>query len=245
MRKIIISFIFLLLIGILLISSYFIYTSFLEDNKQEKIFKNLIAITENENEKENVEIKNENINISELYSINNDLVGWLKIENSNINFPIMQTKEKPNYYLRKNFYKEYSYSGTPYLAEHCDIENNNNLIIYGHNLNGKKMFGELENYKNQEYYKNHKIIKFYTLNGMEEYEIIAVFKTIAYTGFKYYNFTNFNNEKEFNVFYEKCKELSFYNIEIEANYDDKFITLSTCEYSNENGRFVVVARTNV
>ena len=75
-----------------------------------------------------------------------------------------------------------------------------------------------------------------------EYKIIAVFKTVAYTGFQYYKFYDAENEREFNTFVDKCKELSFYDTEEIAVYGDKLITLSTCEYSNQNGRLVVVAR---
>ena len=154
----------------------------------------------------------------------------------------MQTKENPNYYLRKYFYKQYSYLGTPYLAESCDINSSDNLIIYGHHINNSKMFGELENYKSQEYYSNHKFIKFYTLEEYREYEIIAIFRTIANTGFKYYNFINAINETEFDTFVSKCKELSFFNIDKIAVYGDDLLTLSTCDYSSKNARLVIVAK---
>ena len=79
-------------------------------------------------------------------------------------------------------------------------------------------------------------------NEKKEYEIIAVFKTVAYTGFKYYQYNSFNNQREFETFIKKCRELSFYNIEKNINYGEKLITLSTCEYSQENGRLVVIAK---
>ena len=165
-------------------------------------------------------------------------------KNTNINYPVMQTKDRPDYYLRKNFYKEYSVFGTPYIDENCDIENGNNLIIYGHHINGNKMFGELENYKNEEYYNKHKFIKFYTLNEKAEYEIISVFKTTVYNdnGFKYYQYYNLEDEREFETFINKCKELSLYDTQKIAKYGDKLLTLSTCDYSQNNGRLVVVAR---
>ena len=147
-----------------------------------------------------------------------------------------------NYYLRKNFYKQYSYLGTPFLSENCDVKTSDNLIIYGHHINNSKMFGQLESYKNKEYYEQHKNIKLFTLEEQQEYEIISVFKTVAYTGFKYYDFVKANNEREFNTFLNKCKELSFYNTENSAVYGDKLLTLSTCEYSTKNGRLVIIAK---
>lgn len=237
LKKIIKIVFVLLLIGIILISIFLIFKDKKEENIQEDIFEEIIDIA-----KENTEEKQEDtINMKELYKINNHIVGWIKIENTNIDYPVMQTKENPNYYLKRNFYKQYSILGTPYIAENCNIENSDNLIMYGHHINGNKMFGELENYKSKEYYNNHKIIKFYTMKGKAEYEIIAVFRTV-YTDFQYYKFYDSEDEREFKAFINKCKELSFYDIEKTAVYRDKLITLSTCEYSNQNGRLVVVAK---
>ena len=98
------------------------------------------------------------------------------------------------------------------------------------------------------YYKNHKYIYFYTLKDGQTikntYEIAIAFKTIAYSdnGFKYYNYTNFYDEDEFNSFVGKCRDLEFYNTSIDLKYKDKLITLSTCEYSQKNGRMVIVAK---
>ena len=244
MKKIIKISVVILLIGIMLISSYFIYKNMQEDKEQEEIFEELENIVTTNETNEEKEQQEDNVNLNKLYKINNDIVGWLKIENTNINYPVMQTKDRPDYYLRKNFYKEYSVFGTPYIDENCDIENGNNLIIYGHHINGNKMFGELENYKNEEYYNKHKFIKFYTLNEKAEYEIISVFKTTVYNdkGFKYYQYYNLEDEREFETFINKCKELSLYDTQKIAKYGDKLLTLSTCEYSQSNGRLVVVAR---
>ena len=108
----------------------------------------------------------------------------------------------------------------------------------------KKEKDELENYKNEEYYNKHKFIKFYTLNEKAEYEIISVFKTTVYNdnGFKYYQYYNLEDEREFETFINKCKELSLYDTQKIAKYGDKLLTLSTCDYSQNNGRLVVVAR---
>ena len=138
MKKIIYAIIIILLIATLIISNYFLYKNKKEDKEQEDIFENIIDIAENTDDTQ----KNEEINMQELYNINNDIVGWIKIDNTNISYPVMQTKENPNYYLRKNFYKKYSLWGTPFLAENCDIKSSDNLIIYGHHINNSKMFGE-------------------------------------------------------------------------------------------------------
>ena len=241
-KKVIKYIIILLLIAIMLISSYFLCKNLQEDDKQEEIFEEIKVIAEDNNDDNNKEIEDNDINMQKLYEKNSDIVGWIRIYNSNIDYAKMQTKNSPNYYLRKNFYKQYSYLGTPYLSENCDINISDNLIIYGHHINNLKMFGELENYRKEEYYNSHKIIKLYTLEEKREYEIISIFTTNAYTGFKYYNFISSSNENEFNTFVNQCKELSFFDIENTAVYGDKLLTLSTCDYSSKNARLVIVAK---
>lgn len=263
MMKFIKYFSIILLIGTLLISSYILIKNKKEDIKQEEIFEEIIEIADStdkedkENEyknKKNNKSNNENkeqsklktrkgkINLSKLYEINNDIVGWIRIDKSNINYPVMQRKSNPNYYLRRNFYKGYSYYGTPFLARSCDIEKSDNLIIYGHHIRGNRMFGELEKYRSKQYYNEHKKIRLYTMQGEKEYEIMSVFQTVAYTGFEYYYFMNDESKEDYEKFIKKCKELSFYNTEVTASYGDKFITLSTCDYRNKNGRFAVIGK---
>ena len=180
----------------------------------------------------------------ELYLKNTDMVGWLSIAGTTLNYPVMQTPNEPNYYLKHNFEKEYSDLGTPYIQENCDLTGSDNLVIYGHHINGGKMFGALEDYKSQSFYEEHKTIQFDTLTQRGVYEIIAVFKTVAYSsqGFRYYDFVNAESEDEFNDYIQKCKELALYETGVTAEYGDRLITLSTCEYSAQNGRLVVVAK---
>ena len=183
-----------------------------------------------------------------LYNENNDLIGWIQIDGTNVNYPVMYTPSNKNFYLHKNWKKQESKIGLPYLDERCNIENSDNLIIYAHNVKGDKMFGGLKKYKNEEYYKNHKLIKFDTLYEEQQYEIISVFITKVFYNnenvdedFLYYNYLNFDNIDIYNDFIENIKQKSFYNTDITSNYGDKFITLSTCDYTYENARLVVVA----
>lgn len=180
----------------------------------------------------------------ELFLQNSDMVGWLSVAGTTLNYPVMQTKDNPNYYLKHNFEKAYSDLGTPYIQEDCDIGQRDNLIIYGHHIKGGKMFGALENYKDKGFYEEHRTIQFDTLTQHGEYEIIAVFKTVAYSsaGFRYYDFVDAEDEEAFNAYIEKCKELALYDTGVTAEYSDRLITLSTCEYSAQNGRLVVVAK---
>lgn len=180
----------------------------------------------------------------ELYLQNEDMVGWIAIDGTKLNYPVMQTKNNPNFYLKRNFEKEYSDLGVPYIQENCDILNSDNLIIYGHHIKGGKMFGALESYKSKSFYEKHKTIQFDTLTEQAEYEIVVVFKTVAYSaeGYRYYDFVNAETEEAFAEYIAKCKELALYDTGVSAEYGDKLITLSTCEYSAQNGRLVVVAK---
>lgn len=181
---------------------------------------------------------------SAVYEKNHDFVAWLSIPDTNINYPVMQTIDNPNYYLRRNFEKQHSNYGVPYVQENCDLEFSDNCVLYGHHMNDGTMFADLCKYESEDFYKEHKTIHFDTLSGFGEYEIVAVFKTVAYSqdGFKYYHFTQAESEDDFNSYIEKCKELSLYDTGASAEYGDKLLTLSTCEYSRTNGRMVVVAK---
>lgn len=241
-RKFIRVFFFLLLVAIIVASSIYILSNLMQEKKQQNDFEEIQEIVEdNTKEESNSE---DSIDLYNLYLLNSDVVGWIRIEGTNINYPVMQNSE---YYLRRNIYKEYSTYGTPFLADYCNINLSDNLIIYGHHIKSGMMFADLDKYKSYDYYLNHKTIKLYKLQGTEtieeEYKIISCFKTtVNKGGFKYYNFFNATSEADYNSFVEQCRELSFYNTEDTAKYRDKLITLSTCEYSLNNGRMVVVAK---
>lgn len=179
-----------------------------------------------------------------VYELNNDMVGWLSIEGTNVNYPVMQSPYEDDYYLKRNFNKEKSSRGCLYVREECNVfAPSDNLIIYGHNMRDGSMFGTLMNYRSQSYWKNHDTIIFDTLTEHHTYKIFAVFTTTATVGkgFSYHQFVDAANEDEFNEFVNTCKELALYDTGITPEYGDKLICLSTCEYSQTNGRLVVMA----
>ena len=235
-------------------STYFIIDHYKESNKQAALYGeladlvNAAAQTDAATEPaEQIPYSEEKMllpELAELYQQNGDLVGWVSIADTNINYPVMQSVNEPNFYLKQGFDKEYSDYGCPYVQENCDIAESDNLVIYGHHIKGGKMFGALEDYKSKSFYEEHKNIQFDTLTEQEEYEIVAVFKTVAYSseGFRYYDFVDAENEEDFNSYVGKCKELALYDTGVTAEYGDRLITLSTCEYSAQNGRLVVVAK---
>lgn len=175
---------------------------------------------------------------------NTDFVGWISIDGTNINYPVMQTIDNPNFYLKHGFEKQYSNYGVPYVQENCGLGISDNVVIYGHNMNNGSMFADLCKYEREDFYREHPTVRFDTLSSLGEYEIIAAFKTVAYSekGFKYYHFVDAAGEDDFNAFVSQCKALALYDTGVSAEYGDKLLTLSTCEYSRTNGRMVVVAK---
>lgn len=179
-----------------------------------------------------------------LHEMNSDMVGWLKIEGTKLDYPVLQTPDNPNYYLYRNFDKADSSRGAIYAREECDInEPSDNITIYGHNMADGSMFAALNNYTNKNTWENNNLIIFDTLTEYHTYKIFAVFKTSANLGegFSYHQFVDAADEKEFNDFVATCKRLSFYDTGITPVYGDKLICLSTCEYTLNNGRLVVAA----
>lgn len=181
----------------------------------------------------------------ELYLMNQDIVGWIKIPGTDINYPVMQNKKTTDYYLKRNFDKEYSARGCIYVRESCDVfAPSDNLTIYGHRMRDRSMFAQLDQYMKKDFWEENPYIYFDTIKQMHTYKIIGVFKTSGTIGegFAYHEFIDAHTEAEYDAFVDKVKELSLYDTGVSAQYGDKLITLSTCEYSINNGRLVVVAK---
>lgn len=190
------------------------------------------------------------LQVQELQKENSDIKGWLEIEGTNINYPVLQGKDN-SYYMTHDYKKQESRSGSLFLDKDYDWNiPSSNLLIYGHNINNGLMFQELLKYESEDFYKEHPNIRFTTENEDAEYEIIAAFKLRVYyksekNVFRYYYFINAENEEEYNDFVNNAKKASLYGTGKTAEYGNQLITLSTCSYHTEDGRFAVVARKNV
>lgn len=181
-----------------------------------------------------------------LYNKNRRLIGWLKIEDTNIDYPVLQTTDNV-YYLDHNFEQEYDKNGSLFLDAACDIvHRNTNLIVYGHHMRSGKMFGNLNKYSSESYYKEHPYIQFDTIYEKGTYEVMYVFRSKIYNEdeivFKYYQFFDAVSEKEFNSNMQEMAALSLYDTGVRASFGDELLTLSTCDNSEADGRFVVVAK---
>ena len=236
----------IIVLVILVCTSYVIYKNIIANSNQ-NIYEDVKisdSIEDNDNQKQFTENMKKVITLQQE---NVDVKAWIQIEDTSINYPILQTTDN-EYYLKHNYKKENSQYGSIYLKNECDILNNNsNLIIYGHNMKDGQMFNNLLKYKEKSFYDNHKTIKIATNNEESEYSIVAVFKSrIFYQNennvFRFYNYINFNDEQTYNEYIENCKKIQLYETGVSAIYGEQLITLITCEYSQENGRMVIVAK---
>ncbi len=182
-----------------------------------------------------------------LFQMNPHTVGWIQIDGTRINYPVVQTPNEPqwrDYYLYRDFEGKDDRRGSIYVREACDVfAPSDNITIYGHNMADHSMFGELFDYKYYDYYQEHKYIYFDTLYERHTYEIYAIFRTSGTLGegFSYHLFSAARNPAEFDDFVATCKSLSMHDIPLTPSYGDKLITLSTCDFHIDNGRLVICA----
>lgn len=183
--------------------------------------------------------------LTEMKKSNINLAGWITIDGTPIDFPVMYTPDKKEYYLRRDFEGSYSISGTPFIDERCSIKpQSDNLIVYGHNMKNGSMFAGLLAYQEEKYFIEHPTIKYYTDDVLEEFKIMAVIETQVYSKkeFDYYSLIDAADEKEFSNYISQVKVNSLYDTGVSANYGEKLILLSTCAYHADNGRFILIGK---
>ena len=183
--------------------------------------------------------------VKDLYTRNNDTVGWVRIKDTAIDYPVLQNTQSNAYYLHRDFDRQHSSSGIPFMDYQCKSDaTSDNTIIYGHNMRNGTMFHDLLKYADNAFYESHKIITFDTSSSVGEYEIFSVMRTKvgSKNEFKYYDFVEAKSPGEFDVFIRTCKENSIHASDITPQYGDKILSLSTCSYNTDNERFVVFAK---
>lgn len=181
-----------------------------------------------------------------LYNNNKSLVGWVRIDDTLIDYPVMQSQSN-DYYLNHNFNQEKDNNGSIFIDSACSIwPRSQNIIMYGHNMKSGKMFGDLKKYKQEDFAKDHPYIYFDTLYNKGKYQVMYVFGDNVYdeieVTFKYYQFIDANSEEEWDSAMHDMSEKSLYDTGVTAAYGEDIITLSTCDYEKDAERFVVVAK---
>ena len=223
----------LLLLGMAVIAA----VPFLKEKEAERKSENgFKEIQESVTEK-----KDKTMNVTKLKGENKDCIGYLEVPGTSISYPIMQTRDNPNYYLNHDFDKNYSFYGTPYLSAYCDLKKSDNLIIYGHNINGGKMFGALEQYKEKDFFDRHRKI-YFTTDRRREYEVFAVM-SVNVRKFKYWKFIMARDEKDYDEFAQKVLEHSMWNIGGKPKYKEQILMLSTCDNGKgDDWRIAIVGK---
>ena len=259
MKRIIFIIIAMVLVALIATSAYFILSHHFEAKRATDLYKKIADLAEKDTEPTDDKYPDDNngnsrwihpkiLSVSGYRTLkvkNSDMVGWVKIDGTRINYPVMHTPSKPDFYLYRAFDKSYSIYGCPYLQDNCDLDRpSDNFIIYGHHMNDGSMFSDLVKYVSKDFYNSHKIIHFNTVSEKHDYEIIAAFSTSVDEGkgFRYYDFVNAYGSEDYDSFIKSVKKLSYYDTGKSAEFGNKLITLSTCEYTHSNGRMVVVAK---
>lgn len=181
-----------------------------------------------------------------LYQKNSDFFGWIEIEGTIVNYPVMYTPSRPEYYLHRAFDRSEAYSGVPFLSADCFV-GCGNYLIYGHHIKNGTQFAAITEYSSEDFWKEHPTVRFDTLYEVGVYDVVAAFYSEVYPNdmtdvFRYYQYTDLREEKAFMEYVRQVKEAALYETGLELQFGDQLLTLSTCEYHQTNGRFVVVAR---
>jgi sortase B len=256
--RIVVPYIFLI-IGICLILSVgtYLFLYFRDAKKSVDAFKDLKELVvevpvDDEDPNDNTDLGSGNelsehtkLDFSALLAENADFIGWLTVDGTNIDYPVMQTPDDEEYYLHRNFYKQYDYSGVPFCNAAADVERpSDNTVIYGHHMRAGTMFNHLTRFKDADFYAKHKTFTFDTIYRTGTYEIVAVCLTHANEGaFKYWEVTDCT-EDEFNEYVNWLASKSLYKTDgiDDVEYGDRLVTLSTCAYHTTNGRLIVVGK---
>lgn len=236
-------FVFVIIVCII----YLCYTAY-NANKNSSLYNNDSTIISKENFSTDTNENQYRESFSNANSENDEVIAWISIDDTDISYPLLQTTDN-TYYLTHNYKKETSNYGSIFLHKNSVLTNEfSNLIIYGHNMrDGSQMFSSLLNYTDKEYYENHKTIRITTGSKEYIYTVFAVFKSKVYNNdendvFKYYSYIDLTDKNKFTEYVSNCKKYQLYNTEISAVYGNQIISLVTCEYSQDNGRLVVVGK---
>lgn len=239
---------YILLLTLFLYSSVKFTTTLLKDKNEQDAFKKLSMIVSKSESSTGYDMFQDYTILPQyipLVEMNTDFFGWLSIEGTNIDYPVMYSPYKPDFYLDHAFDGSSSRSGVPFIDSRCP-ESGNYYIIYAHHMRNDTMFGTLPLYAEQSYYDQHPIICFDTLYEKRQYSIIAAFYSRVYGDdekdvFRYYDYYDLSDKDEFDEYINEVKKAAIYDTGFNVTYGDEILVLSTCNYHTTDGRFVVVA----
>lgn len=235
------------LVAVLIVSVSLLTAYFWKSKQQARFYSAIAAVRAQDTQQEISSESSVQPTSRNLYLENSDMVGWIQIEGTSIDYPVMQTPADPNYYLKHDFEKHYTDYGCPFMQADCDaLAPSDNLIIYGHNMKDGSMFADLAKYHSKDFWQAHKTVRFDTSAGGSTYKIFAVIRTTvqadAADAFLFYRFVDAAAPEEFADYVSACQVRALYDTGISAEYGDKLLTLSTCDNITDNGRLLVIAK---
>ena len=245
------NFLYSLFIGLFgiagLVSTAFLLMYAAQSKQQAHLYSDLAAVRKQNTQQEIASQSSVQPSSRNLYLENADMVGWIQIEGTSIDYPVMQTPADPNYYLKHDFEKNYTDYGCPFAQANCDVQApSDNLILYGHNMKDGSMFADLAKYRSKDFWQVHKTVWFDTELGSSAYEIFAVIHTTvqadAADAFPFYRFVDAAVPEDFADYVSACKARALYDTGIFAEYGDKLLTLSTCDNITDDGRLLIIAK---
>ena len=244
------NFLYSLFIGLFgiagLTSIAFLLMYAVQSKQQAHLYSNLAAVRKQNTQQEISSESSVQPTSRNMYLENSDMVGWIQIEGTSIDYPVMQTPADPNYYLKHDFEKHYTDYGCPFMQADCDaLAPSDNLIIYGHNMKDGSMFADLAKYGSKDFWQTHKTVWFDTELGSYAYEIFAVIHMTVQAddadAFPFYRFVDAAAPEDFAAYVSACKARALYDTGIFAEYGDRLLTLSTCDNITDDGRLLVIA----
>ncbi|MBQ6897232.1 MAG: class B sortase [Oscillospiraceae bacterium] len=235
-------------LGVFVFSGYKMFSEIIQKQKEQDAFEQLAQqVVIDEKEYEDVDIEQLKLErYAQLKEKNPHFVGWIRIDGTKLDYPVVHTPDNPEYYLRRNFDGGYAISGTPFVGEGCTVDSKN-VLIYGHRMNNDTMFTVLLDYAEKEFWENHKEIKFDTVDRLQTYEIVSAFYIDIPVlndpeAFYWYRYSGDITGADWDYYVQQVKAHAYYDTGIEISDDDRLLTLTTCAYNSDEQRFVVVAR---
>lgn len=214
-------------------------------SRQQAAFEELKVVAEDDTVPDDGEAPVINKGLLKLQQENADFVGWLTIEDTIIDYPVMKSSEDdPEFYLRRDFDKNYAEVGTLFIGADCDADSQS-FIIYGHKVSTDTMFGTLDRFADYQFADTHQVIDFSTPYENRRYRVFAAFQARVLeegeSGFKYYDYVGDLSRESYEELVQNAQATSLVDIKNAPTYPQQIIMLSTCSYHTDNGRFVVLA----
>lgn len=241
--------ILILLIAVFLYSGYqlgtYIYDGYISRNLNDRLkvqYEEAQLALQEQTEGERSEEKLKQLyreRFDQLLEMNSDIVGWISIEDTGIDYAVVQSNDN-DYYLNHNALKQSSARGSIFMDyRNTNVNEDLHTVIYGHHMKDGSMFGELSQYKDATYYEEHKLITFEGVQEEVQYQIFSVYIYSPQDQFFEYEFAD---EEEYSNYLEKIKQKSRYDTGVQVSTEDQLLTLVTCTYEVHDARFIIHAK---